>query len=366
MDLNFYESFFNLKFNSFQKEFLTCNSNKIIIKAGRQVGKSTILAIYAIIFAIQNDRSSVIIVSPSLRQSLLLFQKVLTYSQNLSFYIEKTTQTMLKFKNGSQIKSFPQSNKIRGESADLIIVDECAFIDEDFLNFVVLPMGIARKNTRLVLSSTPSIKNATYKFIWDNLSDWYKISIASNEVSHINQEFLESYKKLVNENTFRQEILGQFVNQDSIFFIEHSLKPIENLNPNLTLIDLGGKSNYMGVLYANESEILSIISEIQEFTQNYTEFLNNLPKFGRVLYDKTGIGQSLQINGQGVVWNSKNKLSAIYDLKIAFDTSKIFINSNCKRLIEQLRSFELNKHTPDLLSALLLYYAIPKPVFFVV
>jgi hypothetical protein len=245
-------------------------------------------------------------------------------------------------------------------------VDECAFIDEEFLNYVVLPMGIARKNTKIILSSTPSIKNATYKYIWENLNDWYKISIQSTEVEHINQDFLDQYRKIVDENTFRQEILGQFINRDSIFFIDQNIKHTQDSNINLTLIDLGGKSNYMGILYAHDSEILSIISELQEFTTNYIEFLESLPKYGRVIYDKTGIGQSIPLNGQGVIWNSRNKLSAIYDLKVAFDTQKIVINPSCKRLIEQIRSFEISKHTPDLLSALLLYYAIPKPAFFAI
>jgi hypothetical protein len=67
-----------LGFNPFeyQAKILTDPSKRIVVCAGRQVGKSICVAAKAIHFAICNEKTNTLIVSASLRQSMLMFEKV--------------------------------------------------------------------------------------------------------------------------------------------------------------------------------------------------------------------------------------------------------------------------------------------------
>ncbi|MHC1597377.1 MAG: terminase large subunit domain-containing protein, partial [Methermicoccaceae archaeon] len=76
----------------YQHAFLEDTSQHIIIKAGRQTGKSTAAAIKALHTALLPDRS-VLIVSPSLRQSTEIFRKVQGYATKAKLAPRRATQT---------------------------------------------------------------------------------------------------------------------------------------------------------------------------------------------------------------------------------------------------------------------------------
>jgi phage terminase large subunit-like protein len=61
-----------------QRDLLTSKEKRIILNCARQSGKSTIVAIRALHHALTNRGSLVLILSPTQRQSGLLFEKIVT------------------------------------------------------------------------------------------------------------------------------------------------------------------------------------------------------------------------------------------------------------------------------------------------
>ncbi len=110
-----------------------------------------------------------LIVAPSLRQSMLLSDRV----QDLLAHVKpevrkalvaKQQRTVIRFRNGSRIVALPNSeNLLRGFTADTIIADEAAFFanDEEIFRNVLTPM-LATTGGSLTVSSTPWGKNSVY------------------------------------------------------------------------------------------------------------------------------------------------------------------------------------------------------------
>ena len=66
-----------------QCDLLTSTDERVILNCSRQTGKSTSVAILALHHALTTRDSVVLIISPSLRQSELLFEKISTFYRKL-------------------------------------------------------------------------------------------------------------------------------------------------------------------------------------------------------------------------------------------------------------------------------------------
>jgi reverse gyrase len=100
-----------LKFEpfSYQVQLLRDQNKRIVVCAGRQVGKSTTIAAKAIHFAVTNPRTTTLIVSPTLRQSMLMFDKILDFLENspLRRSVRYKSRTRIRFSNGSWVVALP-------------------------------------------------------------------------------------------------------------------------------------------------------------------------------------------------------------------------------------------------------------------
>ena len=110
----------------------------VIVKS-RQLGLSTISAVYAVWLAIFYRDKNVLVIATKLAVAQNFIRKVKLAIENLPPWLmlptitEKTKQHIA-FSNGSQIKAVPTSEDAgRSEALSLLIVDEAAFI-RDFDN----------------------------------------------------------------------------------------------------------------------------------------------------------------------------------------------------------------------------------------
>ena len=148
-----------LELDDWQKRVLTYEGN-ITMRCGRQVGKSTIVALIAYQFACRNAGTTTFVIAAGLRQSSLLFEKIRSHFDRdderklkrafskvdllgltrrekreleleASIYSKEPTQTRIDLKNGSTIHCVPTGKTgafIRGYTIDLLIADEAAYI----------------------------------------------------------------------------------------------------------------------------------------------------------------------------------------------------------------------------------------------
>ena len=110
-----------------QLEFMTSKSRFVVVASARQIGKSTACAIKAI-HTTFSRQSKVLVVSPSLRQSGLMFATIRQYiqeSEPLRGSLVDDTKTYIKLSNGSELWCLPDSPaQIRGFSkVSTVIVD---------------------------------------------------------------------------------------------------------------------------------------------------------------------------------------------------------------------------------------------------
>ncbi|MEM2889643.1 MAG: hypothetical protein QXR42_09290 [Candidatus Bathyarchaeia archaeon] len=99
---------------SYQQRLLEDRSKRIVVRMCRQSGKTTTIAVRAIWFAATHSRTLTLIVSPSLRQSMIMMDRVQGFLMSVPEktrrkFIQKMQRTVIWFRNGSQIVALPFS-----------------------------------------------------------------------------------------------------------------------------------------------------------------------------------------------------------------------------------------------------------------
>ena len=232
-DIPYYKT---LELDNWQKDVLTYDGN-IVLRAGRQIGKSTVIAMKAAQYALKHDSCSVLIISATERQAYLLFMKVYKYiEENMSYMIrwgkDKPTKTEIKLLNDSVIRCLPTGVSgigIRGFTVDLLIGEEAAFIPQEVWA-AVTPM-IVTTGGKIILLSTPFGKKGYFYdcFFDPHFKSWH---ITTEEVAEkrkepmrtLMREYLEREKKRMTRLQYAQEYLGEFVDDLKQLFSDDLVK----------------------------------------------------------------------------------------------------------------------------------------------
>ena len=164
----------------FQKNFPR-QSQRIMICKSRQIGISWGLAFLSIWFASTNQAESgphkdtkVGIISKSDKQAIklmALIQKLVFESPSgLGEMIQEgrrapLNKTEIHFEKGF-IKCFPPTRAAAGETFDLLILDEAAFVEDEILSEVLEPTVIA-VDGKIILSSTPKGQKGYFYELFD-------------------------------------------------------------------------------------------------------------------------------------------------------------------------------------------------------
>jgi hypothetical protein len=203
-----------------QQEVLLSAKKRIMILAARQSGKSTICAIYALWHALNNPGALVLVLSPSLRQSSLLFRTITTYYHDLGRPIPsdiENTRT-LELANKSMIVSLPGLERTtRGFSGvSLLVLDESALIDDDLYR-AVRPM-LAVSDGKIFAIGTPHGKRGWFYHTWTESEEFRKIKITAGECPRITKEFLREERKALGQYWFEQEYECEFHQSETSLF----------------------------------------------------------------------------------------------------------------------------------------------------
>lgn len=196
-----------------QERVLRWQGKRLLLNCSRQAGKSTTTAVLALHRALFVPKSLVLLVSPSLRQSVELFRKVLDHIGAMPRRprLAEESKQSLRLDNGSRIVSLPSSEgTIRGYSAvSLICEDEAAFVDDD-LNRAIRPM-LAVSGGQLILMSTPNGRRGHFFEAWERGGDaWDRISVKAWDIPRISRDFLEAERRSMGLG-FAQEYEGEFM-----------------------------------------------------------------------------------------------------------------------------------------------------------
>ena len=118
-------------------------------------------------FAIPDQRVLVISAGEDASRRLLAeAATVAMRSRLLAGSVVDENAGLLVLSNGSEVRSVPASERaIRGWTVDLLLIDECAQVDDDLLLGAAIPTTAARPDARIVLAGSPgAAEGAFYVF----------------------------------------------------------------------------------------------------------------------------------------------------------------------------------------------------------
>lgn len=197
--------------DDWQRDLLRSRSSRVLMLTARQSGKSTTAGFLALRTALLEPASTVLLVSPSLRQSAELFRRTMDGYTRLGQPIPLTAESVLRaeFANRSRIISLPGSEgTVRGYTANLVILDEAARI-ADSLYFAIRPM-LATTGGTLVCLSTAFAKSGFMYEAWTGSEKWHRIRVTAEMNPRVSKEFLAEERRALGARVYAMEYLCEF------------------------------------------------------------------------------------------------------------------------------------------------------------
>ena len=356
------------KLYPYQKQLLQIKKNEAIINKSRQVGISYVIACWALLQSIFNNKTELII-SPSLRQSKHMMDYCYNFLNKLrnDFEIPLTeeTKTSIIFKNGGRLHSLPNSaNTVRGFPADDIYIDEFAHFTNNTDHEIIeaITPSISRGGNIRYISTPFGDQNLFYQY-WHNRNDLHKTLINWKDCPDFKPVNINSIKQTIGEDAFQQEYNNQFLSD--MEGQEFPMKLITNcINHEIEYEQLEkNKEYYAGADIGRKTDMTALIilkknndcykicykktmtnTPYREQLNFFTYLLNNFT-FNNFVMDETGIGNMLaeEIGRQHkitrITFNNENKQELVGNLKKLMQHGQISIPDD-PQLINSIRSIQ--------------------------
>jgi len=218
--VEFAKALFKFTPKDYQAALLEDKSKRIVVRWSRQAGKTTCIALRAIWYALTHPKTLTLIVAPSLRQSMIMSDRIGDFLMGLPKptrlqLVEKLQRTTVRFKNGSRIIALPNSPQLlRGYTANQVICDEGAFFKDDDLVFynVLYPM-LATTDGTLIVSSTPWSKDSVFYRMCQSKDFSPHVATQAKVVESglIKQSFIDEMRAQLPAERFQREFEAEFV-----------------------------------------------------------------------------------------------------------------------------------------------------------
>jgi len=214
----------------YQEKFLLDQRTYVVARWARQTGKSTAIAALCLYLALHNGMKRVVILAPSHRQSRKLIQRIAGFipKSHSHIFAGRRLKTRLDFINGSSIEALPNSPEtIRGETCDLIILDEAAFVRYDRELYDAMIYAITTTNGRFIALSTPGSRDSLFYEMCTNNELYSQFS--RHHVSYMDAlapngplqpEIVESLRVQMKADPWRwrREMEAEFAEDEEAFF----------------------------------------------------------------------------------------------------------------------------------------------------
>ena len=370
---------------------------RILITATTRAGKTLIVALTTILYALRYSDQNILLVAPRYEQAKILMNYITKHlfdnpillnqiadRKTLSAEVSKEKIT---FKNGSVIKILSaqgsgkeKAERLMGFGGDLIIVDESALIDDEVFRQKIMRMLGDSPKAQLVEIGNPIHLNHFYEHFND--PEYYKVQIHWQECvkeGRLTQEYVDEQRRNLTPAEFKMLYDAEFVEEMNNTLL--NLSTISKAINKKGLFKKDTKTWYEAGVdvarYGNDLSVITIVKtdgyayevvKIKSFKQNTTTSLageiNNLNKkykFYNIKVDDIGVGGGvtdiLQKQELPVIpfragdkardyKRFKNKKTEVaWKLRILFNEKRISI-PNHSTLIKELRKWVF-EYTPD-------------------
>ena len=235
----------------FQKDLihtLTKNRN-VIVKTGRQVGKSTTTLGWLLHYVLFNESKTVGILANKAATARELLNRIQIAYQHLPKFLQQGLKEWnkgsLELENGSKIiASSTSSSAIRGFSFSTILLDEFAHVQrhiaDEFIRSVY-PTISSGKETKVIIVSTPNGFNMFHKY-WNDAengtNDFIPFKVHWTAVPDRGQEWKKKIESTIGADAFRQEYEAEFLGSSNTLVSYEKLQELSYNNPLYTKSDV--------------------------------------------------------------------------------------------------------------------------------
>lgn len=362
----------NLSLTPMQMKIIQDEHRFRVLCIGRQAGKSHLAACAVILKALQKPNAVIWLVSPVYRQSIYMFDKIVTLCRenNIPISTKKSNQNIeITFTiTGSTFYglSGDDGDKLRGATLDLLIVDEAALIpDPEIWPKYLRPM-VSVNHAPVLFLSTPKGKNWFYDIyklgLDENNKDWISYQASSydgiicandTEEYHPGKDELDQIKTETDDLTWRQEYLAEFLDNGGTVFTSYTPAPysddieIKDDSVYYVSIDLAKHSDYT-VLFVADVETNEIVyywratglsweSQLARFKEISKRYHNPT-----IFVDSTGLGDTILermveegLDARGIVFSSKSKQQMVQNLAVMLQRKEL-CPPNIKEVLDEL------------------------------
>lgn len=220
-----------------QQEIFDSPATRKVICAGRRAGKTIMaaeLAVYSLL-----DGKQVLLSSTSQDQADVFWEFVITWLQpliaNKTAY-KNEVRRILKYNGGRiQVKTGSNPHALRSRGVDLLVLDECAYLEPDAWRKAGVPTLADRDGTAVFISS-PKRRNWFFELYQQAVADtsgrWQAWHFSTLANPLLPQSALDALLADMTEEDYQQEILAQFLEGQGAVFryvdercIGHKLPP---------------------------------------------------------------------------------------------------------------------------------------------
>lgn len=194
-----------------------------VICAGRRFGKTTLAARVAVEYLLKGK--SVLLSSTSQDQADVFWRLVREWTVpllNTGGY-KNDSKRMFTYAGGSiRVKTGRHPDALRGDGVDLLVLDECAYLDADAWGQVGAPMLADNPDAVAMFISTPKRRNWFFRLYSSALQDesgvWRAWHATTKDNPHITGQAYAQLVADMTEDDFKQEILAEFLEGQGAVF----------------------------------------------------------------------------------------------------------------------------------------------------
>ena len=238
------KGFVQIKLYPFQKEAVKdINDNRrVIVKAGRQVGKTTMVVGYILWYILFNQDKFVAILANKAPTAREILNRVKIAYESLPLWIQQGVKVWnkgdIELENNCRIMATSTaSSAIRGYSISLLYLDEFAFVpsniaDEFFTS--VYPTISSGTQSKILISSTPNGMNHFYR-MWteavEGQSGFKHIEANWRQVPGRDQAWADDQRRILKDEKFLQEMECEFMGSAGTLLSSAALKSLAFVKP---------------------------------------------------------------------------------------------------------------------------------------
>ena len=286
----FAEAFFRFQPYPYQEDVMDAvlvrGKRRIAWVAGRRVGKTATTANIALQLAVRKPGTQVAIFAPSFKQACILSREVKSQLRGSRFekhvVVDKRDELRLRFGEDewgkpreSVIFTNSLSGKVRGEGADVLIIDESAFCKGEDYRSKALPFIADRPHAIVIHIST----------VWaddDHFMEAYReyptqpngavFRTPTRLKPGVTEEFLADMRRSMTDTEFRREFEAELVPENGVFdrgLVAACLRdvPLKGITDLPTWAPKRHHKYYVGVDWGKKQD-RAVIAVVEQGTQD--------------------------------------------------------------------------------------------------